>query len=78
VTIRDPFGLKAAEFTSPSWPRRTAISFPLTASQNRIDVRRVAAVHARVADEHVVGLVRHVGPGPIDPSGEAYTASIMA
>src|SRR5215469_497925 len=35
VRMRDPSGLKAAEFTEYSWPRRTAISFPLTASQMR-------------------------------------------
>ena len=35
VTMRDPSGLKAAEFTPPSWPRRTAISLTLAASQMR-------------------------------------------
>ena len=35
VTMRDPSGLKAAEFTTSSWPRRTAISLPLAASQMR-------------------------------------------
>ena len=34
VTMRDPSGLKAAEITWASWPRRTAISLPL-ASQMR-------------------------------------------
>jgi hypothetical protein len=33
--MRDPSGLKAAEFTPPSWPRRTAISLPVAASQMR-------------------------------------------
>ena len=35
VTMRDPSGLKAAEFTSSSWPRRTAISLAVAASQMR-------------------------------------------
>src|SRR5262249_36381332 len=35
VTMRDPSGLKAAEFTALSWPRRTAISFAVAASQMR-------------------------------------------
>ena len=35
VTMRDPSGLKAAEFTQSSWPRRTAISLALAASQMR-------------------------------------------
>jgi hypothetical protein len=35
VTMRDPSGLKAAEVTPPSWPRRTAISLALAASQMR-------------------------------------------
>jgi hypothetical protein len=35
VTMRDPSGLKAAEFTWPSWPRRIAISLALAASQMR-------------------------------------------
>src|SRR6516162_6955868 len=35
VTMRDPSGLKAAEFTKSSWPRRTTISLPLAASQMR-------------------------------------------
>src|SRR5215831_19708557 len=35
VTMRDPSGLKAAEFTKRSWPRRTAISLALAASQMR-------------------------------------------
>ena len=30
VTMRDPSGLKAAEDTWSSWPRRTAISLPLS------------------------------------------------
>src|SRR5215831_15343418 len=33
VTMRDPSGLKAAEFTMPSW-RRTAICLALAASQD--------------------------------------------
>jgi len=33
--MRDPSGLKAAEFTSRSWPRRTAISVAVAASQMR-------------------------------------------
>jgi len=36
-------------------------------TQDRIDLRRVAPVRARVADEHVVGIVRHVGPVPTNP-----------
>ena len=35
VTMRDPSGLKAAEFTASSWPRRTAISLAVAASQMR-------------------------------------------
>ena len=35
VTMRDPSGLKAAEFTVSLWPRRTAISFAVAASQMR-------------------------------------------
>src|ERR1700730_7293588 len=35
VTMRDPSGLNAAEYTSSSWPRRTAISLALAASQMR-------------------------------------------
>src|SRR5215510_12527671 len=35
VTMRDPSGLKAAEVTSTSWPRKTAISLALAASQMR-------------------------------------------
>ena len=35
VTMRDPSGLKAAEYTVSSWPRRTAISLPVAASQMR-------------------------------------------
>ena len=34
----------------------------------------VAAVRARVADEHVVGIVRHVGPVPTNP----VVASLLA
>ena len=33
VTMRDPSTLKAAELTGPSWPRRTAISLAVAASQ---------------------------------------------
>jgi hypothetical protein len=35
VTTRIPSGLKAAEVTSLSWPRRTAISLAVAASQIR-------------------------------------------
>jgi hypothetical protein len=35
VTMRDPSGLKAAEFTMSRWPSRTAISLPLGGSQMR-------------------------------------------
>jgi hypothetical protein len=28
VRMRDPSGLKAAEYTTPSWPRRTARGVP--------------------------------------------------
>ncbi len=35
VTMRDPSGLNAAEFTIASWPRRTAIALPVAASQMR-------------------------------------------
>ena len=42
--------------------------------QDRIDLRRVAPVRARVADEHVVGIVRHVGPVPTNP----VVASLLA
>ena len=35
VTTRDPSGLKAAECTLPSCPRRTAISLALAESQMR-------------------------------------------
>src|SRR5262249_49631548 len=35
VTMRDPSGLKAAEFTALSWPRRTAISVAGAGSQMR-------------------------------------------
>ena len=35
VTMRDPSGLKAAELTASSWPRRTAISLAVAASQMR-------------------------------------------
>ena len=35
VTMRDPSGLKAADITAPSWPRRTAISLAVAASQMR-------------------------------------------
>ena len=40
VTMRDPSGLKAAEVTSRSWPRRTAISLPLAASHTRAVLSR--------------------------------------
>ena len=33
--MRDPSGLNAAEVTGPSWPRRTAISVAVSASQMR-------------------------------------------
>ena len=33
--MRDPSGLKAAEYTASSWPRRTAISLAVAASQMR-------------------------------------------
>src|SRR5262249_28411783 len=35
VRMRDPSRLKAAEVTEPAWPRRTAISLALAASQMR-------------------------------------------
>ena len=35
VTMRDPSGLKAADHKGSSWPRRTAISLALAASQMR-------------------------------------------
>src|SRR5262249_59076179 len=35
VTMRDPSGLKAAEYTALSCPRRTAISLPVAVSQMR-------------------------------------------
>jgi hypothetical protein len=35
VTMRDPSGLKATKFTWSSWPRRTAISLEVAASQMR-------------------------------------------
>src|SRR5262245_973413 len=35
VTMRDPSGLNVAEFTASLWPRRTAISLLLPASQMR-------------------------------------------
>ena len=35
VTMRDPSGLNAAEFTGPSSPLRTRISLPVAASQMR-------------------------------------------
>ena len=35
VTMRDPSGLKAADVTASSWPRRTAISLAVAASQMR-------------------------------------------
>ena len=34
VTMRDPSGLKAADDTACSWPRSTAISLPVAASQS--------------------------------------------
>jgi hypothetical protein len=43
-------------------------------TQDRIDRLRVAPVRARVADEHVVGIVRHVGPVPTYP----VVASLLA
>ena len=33
--MREPSGLKAADLTKSSWPRRTAISLAVTASQIR-------------------------------------------
>ena len=35
VTMRAPSGLKEAEVTSRAWPRRTAISLAVAASQMR-------------------------------------------
>src|SRR5260221_14018054 len=35
VTMRVPSALKTAEFTQPSWPRRTAISLAVAAFQMR-------------------------------------------
>ena len=35
VTMRDPSGLKTAELREKSWPRRTAISLAVAASQMR-------------------------------------------
>src|SRR6516162_1258462 len=46
VTMRDPSGLKAAEFTSAPWPSRAAISLPRAASQMRA-VQSVEAVTMR-------------------------------
>src|SRR5262245_10852342 len=42
VTMRDPSGLKAAEYTKSSWPRRIAISLALAASQMRAVLSRDA------------------------------------
>jgi hypothetical protein len=39
-------------------PRQTGLQALLT--QDRIDFRRLAPVRAGVADEHIVGIVRHV------------------
>jgi len=35
-------------------------------------------VRARVADEHVVGIVRHVGPVPTNPVGTSLLAGTHA
>jgi hypothetical protein len=42
VTMRDPSGLKAAEYTEPSSPCRTAISLALATSQMRAVLSRDA------------------------------------
>src|SRR5262249_10752823 len=52
--------------------------FQALVTQNRIDFRRVAPVRARVADEHVVGIVRHVGPVPTNPVGASLLAETHA
>src|SRR5262245_55048141 len=44
VTMRNPSGLKAAERTIPTWPRRTAISLPLAGSQMRAAQWRRTAI----------------------------------
>jgi hypothetical protein len=45
VTTRDPSGLNAAENTARSWPRRTAISFPVAAFQMRAVASRRPMKH---------------------------------
>jgi len=45
--MRDPLGLKAAEVTLSSWPRRTAVAFAVAASQTRA-VPSLDAVTMRV------------------------------
>ena len=45
--------------------------------RGRINLPRVALVRARVADEHVVGIVRHVGPVPTNPVVAAYSPKSM-
>src|SRR5215467_9532944 len=42
VTMRDPSGLKTAEYTASSWPRKTAISLALAVSQMRAVLSRDA------------------------------------
>src|SRR5947207_1823006 len=57
VTMRDPSGLKAADETLLSWPRRTAISLAHAASQMR-------PVSESLLDEMLVMATR---PSAIDP-----------
>ena len=59
VTMRDPSGLKAADITALSWPRRTAISLAVAASQMRavlssdaVTMREPSGLKA--AESHVV------------------------
>src|SRR5215831_17991390 len=48
--------------------RRSKEGLQALVTQDRIDLRAAwPPVRARVADEHVVGIVRHVGPVPTNP-----------
>jgi hypothetical protein len=54
--------------------RKLSLTEGTNLNQDRIDPRRVAPVRASVADEPVVGIVRHVGPVPTNSVGcEAYS-----
>src|SRR5262245_52301937 len=65
VTMRDPSGLKVAELTTASWPRRTLISSSVAAPQMRA-VRDTdeyqSLTRCRADAEKLLSLVAHVAP----------------